>query len=292
MTASLKAHNILALGHLSVMENHLPQKIPAFLQIRWTVLLNLGLVALLCWQLAHWTWLFFAPEPPRPAPPAVGTPDPAQLLDTIRAAQLFGSTSHVVPPDATQATTSLNLRLSGVFATAGRLPAVAIIKVENQGDLPFSNGDTILPGVTLEQVRPDHVVLNRGGIREKLLLEQKGAPLVPQQEKATHLNVRQEGKDRFGVSRNELNQALSDPAQLAGAGRVKTVPGQGVRVEDAGSGSLMNRLGLQGGDIIRQVNNKPVEKAADLLGEYRTSNNIRVEGTRNGQPFEYNYIVR
>lgn len=273
------------------MGNRLPHKFFIFLQTRWITLLNLALTALLCWQLAHWTWLFLAPTPARPSPATISTPDPAQMLETIRAAQLFGSVSHATPSGTTQATTSLNLHLSGVFATAGRLPAVAIIKVENQGDLPFSNGDTILPGVTLEQVRPDHVVLSRGGIREKLLLEQKGAPLAPQG-KASNLNVRQEGKDRFGVSRNELNQALSDPAQLAGAGRVKTVPGQGVRVEDAGAGSLMQRLGLQGGDIIRQVNNKPVAKAADLLGEYQTSSNIRVEGTRNGQPFEYNYIVR
>lgn len=273
------------------MGKRLPKKFLTLLQTRWITLLNLGLAALLCWQLAHWTWLFLAPAPAQPAPVAASTPDLAQLLETIRAAQLFGNARHAVTPNATQATTSLNLRLSGVFATAGRLPAVAIIKVENQGDLPFSSGDTILPGVTLEQVRPDHVVLNRGGIREKLLLEQKGAPLAPQG-KTSHLNVRQEGQDHFGVSRNELNQALSDPAQLAGAGRVKTVPGEGVRVEDANAGSLMQRLGLQGGDIIRQVNNKPVTKAADLLGEYQTSSNIRVEGTRNGQPFEYNYIVR
>lgn len=273
------------------MGNRLPHKFFIFLRTRWITLLNLVLTALLCWQLAHWTWLFLAPSPARPAPAASGTPGLAQLLETIRAAQLFGGASQAAPTDATQATTALNLRLSGVFATTGRLPAVAIIKVESKGDLPFGNGDAILPGVTLEQVRPDHVVLNRGGVREKLLLEQKGAPLAPQG-KPTPLNVRQEGKGRFGVSRSELNQALSDPAQLAGAGRVRTVAGQGVRIEGADAGSLLQRLGLQGGDIIRQVNNKPVTKVADLLGEYQASSNIRVEGTRNGQPFEYNYIVR
>lgn len=269
----------------------MPQIFSTFLQTRWVALLNLALVTLLCWQLAHWTWLFLAPAPAKPVATASATPDPARMLDTIHAAHLFGTASHAASPAATQATTSLNLKLSGVFAATGKLPAVAIINVENKGDLPFMNGDTILPGVTLEQVRPDHAVLSRGGVMEKLLLEQKGQPLTLQKT-ATQLNVRQDGKGKFGVSKSELQKVLSDPGQLANAGRVMTVPGQGMRVEEAGAGSLMSQLGLQGGDLIRLVNGKPVGQSADLLQSYREGGQIKLEGTRNGQPFEYNYTVR
>jgi general secretion pathway protein C len=152
------------------------------------------------------------------------------------------------------------------------------------------NGETILPGVTLEQVNPDYVTLRRGGVMEKLLLEQKGQPLGSQN--TAKLNVQREGQGRFGVSRNELDKVLSDPNQLVNAGRVTPVPGQGMRVEEAGSGSLMSQLGLQGGDMIRQVNGKPVGQSADLLQSYREGGQIKLEGTRNGQPFEYNYTVR
>lgn len=271
------------------MSNALSHKVSIFLSARWTGLLNLGLVTLLCWQLAHWTWLFLAPAPAKPLATSSTTPDPARMLDTIHAAHLFGTASNVASPAATQTTTSLNLKLSGVFAATGKLPAVAIINVENKGDLPFMNGDSILPGVTLEQVRPDHVLLSRGGVMEKLPLEQKGQLLDPQKT-ATHLNVSQEGKGKFSVSSGELNQVLSDPGQLANAGHVKPVPGQGVRIEEAGS--LMSQLGLQGGDTIRQINGKPVGQAADLLQSYRTGGQIKLEGTRDGQPFEYNYTVR
>lgn len=261
-------------------------------RMRWTTLLNLILAGLLCWQLAQWTWLFLAPIPTKPAAVTPPPPDPERLLDTIRAAHLFGGSGQAASPAMAQATTALDLKLRGVFATDGRLPAVAIIRAENRGDLPFGTGDAVLPGVTLEQVWPDHVVLSRGGAREKLFLEQKGTPVATPQGKAVHLNVRREGKGHFGISRGELNQVLSDPALLAGAGRIKAIPGQGVRVEAAVPGSLLNRLGLQGGDIIHRINDKSVEKAADLLGEYQASNNIRMEGTRNGQPFEYNYTMR
>lgn len=275
---------------LSAMGNSLAQKISALLRARWTGLLNLALAALLCWQLAHWTWLFLAPTVPRPVA-AASAPDPGQLLETLRSAHLFGNAAESGKLPQAHPLTPLNLRLSGVFAATGKLSAVAIINVENKGDLPFMNGDRILPDVTLEQVRPDHAVLSRGGVMEKLPLEQKGPPLKLQHA-ATQLNVRQEGEGRFGISQSDLRKMLSDPRQLAGAGHVKPVPGQGVRVEEAGAGSLIRQLGLQGGDLIRQINGKPVGQAADLLRSYREGGQIRLEGTRDGRPFEYNYTVR
>lgn len=272
----------------TTMGNDLPKKLSALLSKQWTNLLSLILATLLCWQLAHWTWVFLAPSVPQPLVSAPAL-NPERMLETLRSAHLFGLASGSIRQ--TSSLTPLNLKLSGVFAATGKLPTVAIINAENKGDLPFMNGDSILPGVTLEQVRPDHVVLSRGGKMEKLLLEQKGQSLALKKP-LTHLNVRQEGKGKFSVSRSELNQVLSDPAQLASAGRVKPVPGQGVRIEEVDSGSLMSRLGLQGGDMIRRINGKPVGQPADLVQSYREGGQIRLEGTRNGQSFEYNYTVR
>lgn len=272
------------------MSNALSHKISIFLSARWTGLLNLMLATLLCWQLAQWTWLFLAPTPPQPVAAAAAL-KPEQMLETLRSAHLFGVAIENGNFPQSRSITPLNLRLSGVFAATGKLPAVAIINVENKGDLPFMNGDRILPDVTLEQVKPDHALISRGGVMEKLPLEQKGQPLKLQKT-AMQLNVHQEGKGKFGVSKNELNKVLSDPGQLANAGHVKPVPGQGLRVEEAGSGSLMSQLGLQGGDMIRQINGKPVAQSADLLQSYQAGGQIKLEGTRNGQPFEYNYTVR
>lgn len=266
------------------------QKFSALLRNRWTVLLNLALVTLLCWQLAQWTWIFLAPASPRPVAAAARV-NAGQILETLGSAHLFGVAAENSNISQARAVTPLNLKLSGVFAASGKLPAVAIINVENKGDLPFMSGDKILPDVTLEQVRPDHALINRGGVMEKLPLEQKGQPLKLQKT-SMQLNVRQEGEGKFGISKSELNQVLSDPGQLANTGQVKPVPGQGVRVEEAGSGSLISRLGLQAGDMIRRINGKPVGQTADLLRNYREGGRIKLEGTRNGQPFEYNYTVR
>lgn len=138
---------------------------------RWANLLYLPLLALLGWQLAYWTQLFITP--PRPQAAAAPQPlDADQLLEAVRAAHLFGA-APASSSASTASITALDLKLHGVFAANGKLPAMAIISVENKGDLPFVNGDNVLPGVTLEAVEPDHVILRRSGVTERLDLEQK-----------------------------------------------------------------------------------------------------------------------
>lgn len=256
----------------------------------WTGLLNLILVVLLCWQLAQWTWLFIAPNTPQ-AVAEKPVPNPEQMLEALRSAHLFGIAADNGNFAGASSVTPLNLKLSGVFAATGKLPAVAIINVENKGDLPFTNGDTILPGVTLEQVNPDHIILRRSGVTEKLLLEQKGPPLEVKTN-AQKLNVHREGEGKYSVSRSEFQQLLSDPGQLEGIGHIKPVPGQGVRIEKVEPGSLISQLGLRGGDMVRRINGQAVGQPMDLLRSYAQGGQLKLEGTHNGKTFEYNYTVR
>lgn len=275
------------------MSNTLTHKIFVFPSARWIGLVNFVLVALLCWQLAHWTWVFLAPAQTRPTA-SQPIADVGHASETVRSAHLFGLTREAHNTEA-RAATALNLKLNGVFAATGKMPAVAIIKVENRADLPFMVGDTVLPGVTLQQVRPDHVVLRRSGVTERLDLEQK-APRLGAQVGTVQLNISSDGAGKYSLAKNELSKLLSDPRQLANTGKVRAVPGQGVTVEETGAGSLIDKLGLQKGDVIRSVNNRPVEQAADLLQGYREQLNqggvIKVQGTRSGQSFEYNYTLR
>jgi len=141
----------------------------------WVILPYLLLLVLLGWQLLHWTQLFFTPPRPQPAE-TFQSMDGAQLLENVRAANLFGPANSSVA--STSSNTSLDLKLHGVFAAHGKLSAMAIINVGNEGDLPFTKGDNVLPGVTLEAIEPDHVILRRSGITERLVLEQKNIPQV------------------------------------------------------------------------------------------------------------------
>ena len=263
--------------------------------------LNLALLAALCWLLARWTWVFIVPgvqQTSNPLPPVELEKTAAEL----RSAHLFGVAGRAVTPAETRAATSLNLKLKGVFASIGKGAAVAIIQVEGKGDRPFRKGDTILPDVTLAEVYADHVLLRRSGVEERLDLERKAPPpaavAITPGVISPGLSVRDEGNGAFSIPRNEFTRALSDPRQLAALGRVRVegTPGGGLRIEDASASGLLSQLGLHAGDVIRRINGKPVAQSTDLLQGYREQlsqgGRISVEGTRNGQSFQYNYTLR
>lgn len=156
------------------MSSHPPRALGAMpkLSIR---LLNLALIALLGWQLAQWTWLFFTPNPPAAAPANRADLNPGSLLETIRSAHLFNRTATGNQSSAA-ANTPLNIKLTGVFAANGKKSAAAIIDTGEKNKSAFSVGDAVLPDVMLDEVHADHVILKRGGMRERLLLEQKTLP--------------------------------------------------------------------------------------------------------------------
>lgn len=146
-----------------------------FFQRRLALLLSIILVVLLSWQLVHWSKMLYKPKLAQ-VPTVVQIFNPATMASQIGTRQLFGESDEVMI--LPQAITSLNLKLSGVFAVDGTHPSVAIISVDNKDGMPFKTGDTVVPNVTLEQVLSDHVILSRAGVMEKLRLESKSPVLV------------------------------------------------------------------------------------------------------------------
>ena len=90
-------------------------------------LLIAALVLVLAWQLAHWTWVFFAPASVASSAPAERTADLAV------AARLFGGTAGS-GAGATAATSS-SLRLKGVVAPTPGTAASAIFNTGSGRDL-------------------------------------------------------------------------------------------------------------------------------------------------------------
>ncbi len=133
---------------------------------KWAArLVNLVALTLLGFVLAYWTWQWLAPaSPPRAASAAVISAK-ASEADT-----LFGS----APAKARgTAQTSSSIKLLGVAAASGDRYGHAVLQADGKRVLAVREGSEVLPGVTLAEVWPDHVVLDRSGIREKLALPRK-----------------------------------------------------------------------------------------------------------------------
>ena len=253
--------------------------------------LSVALLLLLAWQLAGWTWHFLAPSRAALAAPTAATTN----LDAART--LFGA----APPTSARPTPSATtgVRLKGVYAIDGKTLSAAVVNRGAKNDIALRVGDEIQPGMTLASVHPDHIIISKAGVRERVDLELRSATPLPQPGAPAaagfRLNVSSAGSNSFSLSRNELNTVLQDPRQMNFLGRIGVHPNGGVRIEQAPSGSLAGKLGMKEGDIIRNVNGQPVNSPGDLARVYQqfgALTQIRAEVVRAGAPMMLTYQIQ
>ncbi len=254
--------------------------------------LSFVLLALFCFLLARWTWYFMTPKPQPEAPAKVLSNNSAWAAEAIVAAKLFGEGTS---DPAEAAVTALNIRLVGVFAAQGSLPAFAIVNVDGKSNQAIRVGAEINPGIALAEVHPRYIVLRRNGVLERLEFEAKADLLAATPPANFHLNVKKDGAGRYSFSRTELNSALQDPRQLANLGQAMPNPGGGMILQSVPPDSLAAKLGLQAGDVMHKVNNATVANQFDLAALYQKfgdAKEIKFEGMRDGRPLSLNYVVQ
>ena len=254
---------------------------------RLGTLLTAVLVIALAWVCARWTWAFVAPA--GDARPASAKP----AVDLAVAARLFGGDSQVASGPSRG---SSAFRLKGVVAPSAGSVGAAVLNV-NGKDVAVLMGGEVQPGVKLDSVAPDHVMISRAGVRERVDLEVRMAAVprsVGGQAAGFRLGVNRSGPTAFTFSRKDLESALKDPNQLNYLGKIGMPPGGGVRLDEAPPGSLANRLGLQPGDIIKRVNGQAVASAGDLARlhqQFATTSLVQAEVLRGGQAVQLNYTI-
>lgn len=255
---------------------------------RFGALLTVALVLALAWVLAKWTWVFLAP--PAAAPSAAASP----AVDLAALSRLFGGGGPA--GTAPTAASSSGFRLKGVVAPT---PADIGSAIFNTGgkDIAVPLGGELQPGIKLVDVAPDHAVILRGGIRERVDLDTRMAPVprsVGGRASGFRLAVSRSGPSAFSFSRRDLEDALKDPGQLSFLGRIGVPQGGGVRLDAAPAGSLAARLGLQPGDIIRKVNGQTVASAGDLARvhqQFSTTSLVQAEIQRGTSTLTLSYTI-
>lgn len=137
----------------------------------WTVrnfgqLIVLVMLIALAWRGAGWAWYFAAPSP------TPGVPDLRGAVSVANVVRFpwFGA----APPSAVAAPIS-NIRLIGLFA-GGKRPT-ALLVVGNQNPIAASAGESPAPGLQLVSIAQDHVIIQRNGISEKILLAGSTKPI-------------------------------------------------------------------------------------------------------------------
>ena len=249
-------------------------------------LATVAALLLLCWTLAQGTWRVL-----QPTSPAVARAGGADLTDLrpLGSAQLFGRAVPRSPvAEASVAPSNLNMTLTGVAARA--TGGCALVIVQGQAEAAFCSGEEVSPGVRLDTVERDRIVIVRNGVREAVFMKDaEGAAAVPPPP-----IVQSAGTDRQIVDRRQLQQQLGRPEFLNQALIVPN-PDGGFLVRQVQPGSLYEKLGLRPGDVIRNVNGQPLTNMDDVMRLYQqfgTAQRVLVDVQRQGRTETLYYDMR
>ncbi len=242
----------------------------------------------LCWALAQGTWRILQPGSPMVTRSSAEAVD----LSALTRAQLFGPVVSRGSEEASLAPTNLNITLTGVAVrpTGG----CALVIVQGQPESAFCAGEELTPGVRLDTVERDRIVILRNGVREAVPLKDNDKtvslgvppPLPPiVQPSATGGQL---------VDRRQLQQQLGRPEFLSQALIVPNADG-GFLVRQIQPGSLYEKLGLRPGDVIRNVNGQALTSMEDVMRLYQqfgSAQRVLVEVQRQGRNETLYYDMR
>src|SRR6267142_1734133 len=245
----------------------------------------------LCWTLAQGTWRVL-----QPASPAVVRAAGADLTDlrALANAQLFGRAAPSRSPaaEASVAPSNLNMTLTGVAVRASG--GCALVIVQGQPESAFCSGEELSPGVRLDAVQRDRIVIVRNGAREAVFMKEAEGTAAAGITAPTLPIVQSTGPDRQLVDRRQLQQQMGRPEFLNQALIVPN-PDGGFLVRQVQAGSLYEKLDLRPGDVIRNVNGQPLTNMDDVMRLYQqfgSAQRVLVDVQRQGRSETLYYDMR
>lgn len=260
---------------------------------------SLLLIAAIAWQLSRLSWLFLpgeeAPGAPRlTARTPQATPTENPHFRQLTQAQLLGEAKTEHKPAPTKApVTRLNLTLKGVLAAEPMTLASAIIAQGRNGkEEIYGIGDKLKGGVTIREIHPDHVVLDRRGRLEILKLPKNNALNSGGTGKRLDLGAYNRASrpltpgQRLGQIRREILKSPTSFGDYALPVVVRKNGKQlGYRLQPQAKGALLAELGLQPSDIITEVNGVKLDKPQNgitALRKLSTARQLNLVVKRNG----------
>ncbi len=251
------------------------------------------LVAITAVLLARLTWTLI--EPTSVLPPAASVPLAELQADSatgarggfreLAALSVFGTPARenrvVNAPE-----TSLSWTLKGVFTNPDPSRSAAILAPQGQPEKLYRVGASLPGSVTLQEVFADRVILDRGGRLETLRLKRHDAPASAGRRSAPALPAAAQAEPRV-----DRDAWVNDPQRFLDVISANPVMEGGIlyglEVSPARNAREFEAAGLVSGDVITEVNGRPVAEISDyrdLLAELADASSVSVSLERNGEP--------
>lgn len=181
---------------------------------RGRLLLSFVLFIALCASIAYWVLQLYDP-PLRPVAAPSQQQFAAPRLEA--AAAVFGGQA--------AAPTATNFQLRGVIVSGTPRESVAIIAVEGKPPQAFRANSEVAPGVTVQEVHRDHVLLSDGGALKRV-----------------ELPAAREGQEGVGMSaRAPIPTSPASPASPSGMAAPMAAPNQAIQSAPAQSTTVVTQ---------------------------------------------------
>ena len=223
-------------------------------------------------------------------------------LDAKAASQVLGLPlvrSEPKPPGEVEAPPS-NLSVKLLGTSVSDIPELSLATLQDltaKDTTVYAIGD-LLQGATVVDIQRLRVTVDNQGRREVIDLEQSVAGPVTNQTPASPLaqGITAVGPGKFLVDRKVLEAFLANPTpELTKAFLAPVYEGgltRGWKLARLASGSMLGKLGLAQGDVLRRVNGFELTdptKLLEIFTRLRDASRVEVEVERNGasQRLEY-----
>lgn len=260
---------------------------------------TLLLAMLIAWQLASLVWLWVPlPESarwqPAPAAPPPAAAKPVATPDALASAHIFGEYRAGAAGDAASLAnapdTQLNFTLLGILAGSSDAESLALIAREGGDEAPYRIGADVSPGITLQAIFPDRVILARGGRLETLRLDKDAPSNAGLFQSAGPAAEAGETNAASAEMLTQIRQqVLSDPSKAASFIRVQPIAGEsgvrGYRVYPGPERAAFTAAGLKPGDVVTAINGAPLSdpgQALQLLQSLSSASTVNLAVERNG----------
>jgi general secretion pathway protein C len=250
------------------------------------------------------------------------TKRPTSYYKIILSRNIFGITNlsdagHAGTGQEALPDTTLNIVLLGTIMNSDA-PSVAIIKnPDNSKVSGYRSGETVSiiesENIKLIEVMNCKAVIERQDIGRETIkcrdlgevaptsqsastkrLSSRGSRSGNTTESPDNGGITKVGDNEYEVSRDLLEDVLSDPTSIVQQARV--IPqSDGLRFFGIRSNSIFWKIGIKNGDTLHRINNvelNDVEKALSVFEELRSQSSFTIDFTRAGKDYTYEYTVR
>ncbi|MBE9559518.1 MAG: type II secretion system protein GspC [Proteobacteria bacterium] len=272
---------------------------------------SMVLIVACAWLLVEMTWMFFPQDEAlslavqKSKRPVMAKQSQQENFKKLTSANVFGVSEKAIVQKQTKAPeTRLNLTLKGVLAATPMEMASAIIAQGKNGkeDI-YGIGDKMPGGVTIKEIHPDFVMLERNGRLETLKLQKVSGIGNLKTSAASGFNARGINAYSSGSPEAALkqirNNILKNPTSF-GEYALPVVVKQngkqiGYRLKPQSKGDLLSELGIQKNDVITQINGVKLDKPQNGIAALRklsTAKNLSIVVKRNGAEVPLNISLQ